>query len=45
MSEEMVPNFEPKQPQNVNFEWFLGPNDPFRIFSHYILCPTGPTEE
>ena len=43
--EEIVPNFEPKKPQNVNFEWFLGPNDPFRLFSHYILCPTRPMEE
>ena len=31
--------------QNVNFEWILGPNDPFRLFAHNILCPTGPIEE
>ena len=34
-----------KKAQNVNFEWFLGPDDPFRLFSHYILCPTEPMEE
>ena len=39
---EMVPNFKPKKTQNVNFEWFFGPNDLLCLFSHYILCPTGP---
>ena len=34
-----------KKTQNVNFEWFLGPNSPFCLFSHYLLCPTGPVEE
>ena len=34
-----------KNPQNVNFEWFLRPNDPFRLYSYCILCPTGPMEE
>ena len=38
---EIVLNFEPKKAQNVNFEWFIGPNDLFRLFSHYILCPRG----
>ena len=33
---EMGPNFEPKKTQNVNFEWFLGPNDP-PIFPLYIM--------
>ena len=23
----------------MNFEWFIGPNEAFRLFSHYILCP------
>ena len=43
--EEMVPNFEPKKTQHVIFEWFLGLNDPFCLFSQYMLCPTGPMEE
>ena len=43
--EEIVPNFEPKKAQNVNFEWFVGPHDPFCLFSHYILCPTEPMEK
>ena len=41
--EEIVPNFEPEKAQKVNFEWFIGPNDLFRLFSQ--LFPTGPTEE
>ena len=24
---------------------FLGPNESFRLFSHHILCPTGPMKE
>ena len=37
--------FSLKKPQKVNFECFLGLNDPFGLFSHYILCPTRPMEE
>ena len=39
------PRDQKKDTQNVNFEWIIGPNDPFRLFSHYILCPIGPTKE
>ena len=45
----MVPNFEPKNDlkkgQICVFGWFLGPNEPFRLFSHHILCPTGLMKE
>ena len=29
----------------IGFRPFLGPNEPFRLFSHHILCPTGPMKE
>ena len=29
----------------MNFGAFLGQNDPFPQFSHYILCPKGPMEK
>ena len=29
----------------MDFGPFLGPNEPFRRFSHHILCPTGPMKE
>ena len=45
MVEEIVPNFEAKKTKIVNYESFLGPNDSFRLFSHYMICPTGPMEE
>ena len=38
----MVPNFEPKKTQNVNFEWFLGPNDSVHLFSHYTYIMSRP---
>ena len=45
----MVPNFEPKNDlkkgQICVFGSFLGPNGPFRLFSHHILCPTGLMKE
>ena len=47
--EGMVPNFEPKNDlkkgQICVFGSFLGPNGPFRLFSHHILCPTGLMKE
>ena len=47
--EGMVPNFEPKidlkKGQICVFGSFLGPNGPFRLFSHHILCPTGLMKE
>ena len=47
--EGMVPNFEPKNDlkkgQICIFWWFLSPNQPFRLFSHHILCPTGLMKE
>ena len=47
--EGMDPNFEPKNDlkkgQICVFGWFLGPNEPFRLFSHHILCPTGLMKE
>ena len=47
--EGMVPNFEPKNDlkkgQICVFGSFLGPNGPFRLFSHHILCSTGPMKE
>ena len=45
----MAPNFEPKidlkKGEICIFRSFLGPNEPFRLFSHHILCPTGPMKE
>ena len=45
----MVPNFEPliglKKGEICIFRSFLGPNEPFRLFPHHILCPTGPMKE
>ena len=47
--EGMVPNFEPKNDlkkgQICVFGSFLGPNGPFRLFSHHKLCPTGLMKE
>ena len=47
--EGMVPNFEPKNDlkkgQICVFGSFLGPNGPFRLFSHHILYPTGLMKE
>ena len=47
--EGMVPNFEPKNDlkkgQICVFGSFLGPNGPFQLFSHHILCPTGLMKE
>ena len=47
--EGIVPNFEPKNDlkkgQICVFGLFLGPNGPFRLFSHHILCPMGLMKE
>ena len=51
-----MPDFDQPRSQNSWFRGlkmsffcifgpFLGPNGPFRLFSHHILCPTGPMEE
>ena len=43
---EKMPDFEAsKLPIFCVFGPFLGPNDPFRLFSHHILYPTGPMKE
>ena len=34
-----------KKGQICVFGSFLGPNGPFRLFSHHILCPTGLMKE
>ena len=42
-----VPTMSDSRPKNelfFNFS-FLGPNEPFRLCSHNILCPTGPIKE
>ena len=44
--EETMPNFEAlKMSYFCMFGPFLGPNGPFRLFSHYILYPTGTMKE